>query len=58
MIATITTIAQDATAVLGTVSLLATALSHLPLPARAAEFFARIGLATAKFSVNKRPGTP
>lgn len=55
---TIRTIAQDAAAVLGAVSILATALSHFPWPAslaRVAEFFARVGLATSKFSVNKRP---
>lgn len=46
---------KDATAVIGSLSLLFTALSHLPLPARSAEFFARLGLTTAKFSVNKRP---
>lgn len=48
-------IAKDGAEVLGALSVLATALSHLPLPARTAEFFARIGLATGKFSVNKRP---
>ena len=54
MIETIKQIAQDGAALLGAVSLLSTALSHLPLPARVSEFFARVGLATAKFSVNKR----
>lgn len=48
-------IAKDATEVIGALSLLFTALSHLPLPARSTEFFARLGLTTAKFSVNKRP---
>lgn len=48
-------IAKDGAAVLGSLSLLFTALSHFPFPARTAEFFARVGLATAKFSVNKRP---
>lgn len=54
---TIKQIAQDGAAVLGAVSIFATALSHVPLPkswARVSEFFARVGLATAKFSVNKR----
>jgi hypothetical protein len=54
---------QDAEAVavavgaaLGAVSVFATFLSHVPrMPARAAEFFARLGVATQKFSVNKRP---
>ena len=41
---------------LGAVSGLATLLSHVPrVPARMAEFFARLGVATKKFSVNKRP---
>jgi hypothetical protein len=48
-------IAKDGVAVLGSLSILFTALSHLPFPARTAEFFARLGFATAKFSVNKRP---
>jgi hypothetical protein len=57
---TLKTILHDATAVLGAVSLLATALSHIPLPAkltRLSEFFARVGFATAKYSVNQRPGS-
>jgi hypothetical protein len=48
-------ILKDATAVVGSLSILFTALSHFPFPARTAELFARLGLATAKFSVNKRP---
>jgi hypothetical protein len=41
---------------LGTVSALATLLSHVPkLPARLSEFFARLGVATSKYTVNKRP---
>ncbi len=55
------TIATDAGLALGSLSALCTALSHIPLPAslnRVSEFFARVGLATAKFSVNKRPGEP
>ena len=48
-------IAKDGAAVLGSLSLLCTALSHLPFPARTAEFFARLGLSTAKYSVNLRP---
>lgn len=41
---------------LGAVSGLATLLSHVPkLPPRMAEFFARIGVATSKYSVSKRP---
>jgi hypothetical protein len=52
------TVAIDAGTVLGALSAFCTALSHVPLPAswtRVSEFFARVGLATAKFSVNKRP---
>lgn len=52
---TISEIAKDGAAVLGSLSLLFTALSHFPFPARVAEFFARVGLATAKYSVNLRP---
>lgn len=49
-------VAQAIALVLGSLSILCTGLAHLPfLPARTAEFFARIGLATKKFSVNKRP---
>jgi hypothetical protein len=49
-------ILKDAAAVVGSLSILFTALSHFPsLPPRTAELFARLGLATAKFSVNKRP---
>jgi hypothetical protein len=49
-------IVKDVTAVLGALSLLFTALSHLPwFPPRVLELFARLGLATSKFSVNKRP---
>lgn len=41
---------------LGAVSGLATILSHIPkLPPRVSEFFARLGVATKKFTVNKRP---
>jgi len=57
-IETIKTIVQDGAQVLGAVSILATALAHVPVPkswARVSEFFARIGIATARFSVNKRP---
>ncbi len=55
---TVKTILADASAVLGAVSVFATALSHIPLPkswTRVSEFLARVGIATAKFSVNKRP---
>ena len=44
-------------AALGAISVLATGLSHIPVPkswARVSEFLARVGIATAKFSVNKR----
>ena len=55
---TIKIIATDAATVLGALSALCTALSHVPgVPARLSELFARIGLSTAKFSVNRRPGT-
>ncbi len=50
-------IAIAGSAALGALSVLCTALSHIPLPkrlARVSEFFARVGMATAKFSVNKR----
>ena len=50
---TIKQIAQEGAIVLGAVSTLSTLLAHLPLPAKAAEFFARIGVATSKFKVEK-----
>lgn len=56
-IETLKILAADGAVVLGAVSILATALSHIPVPkswARVSEFLARIGIATAKFSVNKR----
>lgn len=41
---------------LGSLSALCTLLAHLPkVPVRAQQFFARVGLATSRFSVNKRP---
>lgn len=52
---TIQEIAKDGAALLGSLSVLATALSHFPFPAKVAQFFARIGLSTARFSVNLRP---
>lgn len=40
--------------VLGAISVMATALSQLPFPAKAQAFLARIGIATAKFHVEKK----
>ena len=37
--------------VVGALGTLSTALSHLPLPAKAAAFFARFGATTTKFLV-------
>ncbi len=52
-------VAHACAVALGALSILCTALAHLPKsPARTAEFFARIGLATSRFSVNKRPLEP
>lgn len=53
MLDTIKQIAQEAGVLLGAVSALSTLLAHLPLPAKAAAFFARIGVATSKFKVEK-----
>lgn len=53
---TITTITQDAFALLGAVSAICTVLAHLPFPAVWAQRFARAAAwaSNAKFSVNVR----
>lgn len=51
---TIQEIAKDGAAAIGSLSLLFTALSHLPFPARLTAFFARLGVATSKFAVEKQ----
>lgn len=52
----IETVAAAGATLLGAASALATVLAHLPfLPVRMQQFFARVGLATSRFSVNKRP---
>jgi len=46
----------NAAELLGALSLISTVLAHLPfMPPKAAELFARFGVATQKFSVNQRP---
>lgn len=45
---------KDLAAIAGSVSALATALAHLPLPARLAAFFARVGVASGKFAVSQK----
>lgn len=52
---TLETVVKDGAALLGALSVLATALSHLPFPAKVAQLLARIGIATSRFSVNLRP---
>jgi len=45
----------NAAELLGALSLISTVLAHLPfMPPKAAELFARFGVATQKFSVNQR----
>lgn len=51
---TIQEIAKDGAAAIGSLSLLFTALSHFPFPARLTAFFARLGVATSKFAVEKK----
>jgi hypothetical protein len=46
---------QSLLSIVGALGVIATVLAHLPfMPARSAQFFARFGLATQKFSVNQR----
>ena len=42
-------------AFLGAVSATATVFAHLPLPAKVATFFARVGVASGKFAVQVKP---
>ncbi len=54
-IATIKTILHEGSAVIGDIGLLCLAISHLPLPAKWAERFARFAAYTSqRFSVNDR----
>jgi len=53
-------ILTDITAVLGAIGVISTVLAHLPLPAKYAQFFARLATyaANTKFSVNQRDTLP
>jgi hypothetical protein len=57
---TIEQILTDITSVLGAIGVISTVLAHLPLPAKYAQFFARLATyaANAKFSVNQRDTLP
>ncbi len=57
---TIQQIGTDISAVLGAVGVISAVLAHLPLPAKYAQFFARLATyaANAKFSVNVREQPP
>ncbi len=57
---TIEQILTDITAVLGSIGVISSVLAHLPLPAKYAEFFARLATyaANTKFSVNVREQPP
>ena len=57
---TLEQIVTDITAVLGAIGVISSVLAHLPLPARYAQFFARLATyaANAKFSVNQRDTLP
>ena len=57
---TIEQVLTDITAVLGAIGVISTVLAHLPLPAKYAQFFARLATyaANAKFSVNQRDTLP
>ncbi len=53
---TITQAMTDGAAIVGALGTISTILAHLPfMPPKYAEFFARFGLATQKFTVNQRP---
>jgi hypothetical protein len=57
---TLEQILTDITAVLGAIGVISTVLAHLPLPAKYAQFFARLATyaANTKFSVNQRDPKP